>query len=132
MSFFSDVNAASARNNSLVCVGLDPDFKKLPECVKGAAKPFLEFNKAIVDATKDYVSCYKPQAAYYAGCGREDELLETISYIHDPGFYGLSRDQRYRALHGSGTVARPGTGSGCRPVRVGGNGLRNAGRTSAF
>jgi orotidine-5'-phosphate decarboxylase len=83
MSFFSDMNAASVRNNSLVCVGLDPDFKKLPECVKGAAKPFFEFNKAIVDATKDLVSCYKPQAAYYAGCGREDELLDTISYIHE-------------------------------------------------
>ena len=64
MSFFSDMNAAADRNNSLVCVGLDPDFKKLPECVKGAKRPFFEFNKAIVDATKDLVSCYKPQAAY--------------------------------------------------------------------
>ena len=83
MSFFSDMNAAAVRKNSLVCVGLDPDFKKLPECVKSMAKPFFEFNKAIVDATKDLVSCYKPQAAYYAGCGREDELLETITYIHE-------------------------------------------------
>ena len=83
MSFFTDIDKAVVANNSLVCVGLDPDLKKLPEHLKNHPRAFFEFNKAIVDATRDLVCCYKPQAAYYAGCGKEDELLDTITYIHE-------------------------------------------------
>ena len=43
------------QNNSMVCVGLDPDLGKLPECVKNAEYPIFEFNKAIVDATAPYL-----------------------------------------------------------------------------
>jgi hypothetical protein len=68
------------RNDSLVCVGLDPDLAKLPECVKSSATALFDFNKAIIDATKDYVCCYKPQAAYYAGQDRDDELKKTIEW----------------------------------------------------
>jgi orotidine-5'-phosphate decarboxylase len=83
MNFMEAVAKAALRNKSLVCVGLDPDFGKLPEHLKTMDKPFFEFNKAIVDATKDYVCCYKPQAAYYAGENRDDELKDTIAYIHE-------------------------------------------------
>ena len=83
MNFMEAVAQAALRNKSLVCVGLDPDFGKLPEHLKTMDKPFFEFNKAIVDATKDYVCCYKPQAAYYAGENRDDELKDTIAYIHE-------------------------------------------------
>jgi orotidine-5'-phosphate decarboxylase len=83
MKFFEQITAAANKNRSMVCVGLDPDMGKLPECVKNAEKPFFEFNKAIVDATKDFVCCYKPQAAYYAGADRDDELKMTIDYIHE-------------------------------------------------
>lgn len=83
MSFMEKLKSASQHNRSLVCVGLDPDLKKLPECLKGAEHPIFEFNKAIVDATRDWVSCYKPQAAYYAGQGADDELKMTIDYIHE-------------------------------------------------
>lgn len=82
MKFFELLAAAAERNKSMVCVGLDPDMAKLPECVKNSATPFFDFNKAIVDATKDHVCCYKPQAAYYAGENRDDELKMTIDYIH--------------------------------------------------
>ena len=78
MKFFEQIAAAANKNRSMVCVGLDPDMGKLPECVKNTEKPFFEFNKAIVDATKDFVCCYKPQAAYYAGANRDDELKMTI------------------------------------------------------
>ena len=83
MSFIEKVNLASRSNNSLLCVGLDPDLRKMPECLKGAKYPIYEFNKAIVDATREFVSCYKPQFAYYAGQGADDELKMTIDYIHE-------------------------------------------------
>ena len=69
------------KNDSMVCVGLDPDLGKLPECVKNAEYPIFEFNKAIIDATAPYVCAYKPQAAYYAGQDCDDELAMTIDYI---------------------------------------------------
>lgn len=81
--FFELVAEASVRNRSMVCVGLDPDMAKLPEAVKGSREPFFDFNRAIVDATKGYVCCYKPQAAFYAGADRDGELLKTIGYIHE-------------------------------------------------
>lgn len=82
MNFWDALNMAADRNNSLVCVGLDPAMAKLPDCVKTTARPFFEFNKRIVDATRDFVCCYKPQSAFYAGEDRDDELKLTIDYIH--------------------------------------------------
>ena len=70
-------------NDSMVCVGLDPDLGKLPACVKNCEYPIFEFNKAIVDATAEYVCAYKPQAAYYAGQDCDDELAMTIDYIQE-------------------------------------------------
>ena len=81
MTFYEKIAAAWAKNNSLVCVGLDPDFNKLPECVKGGKNPLFDFNKAIIDATKDYVCAYKPQAAYYAGQDRDEDLKMTMDYL---------------------------------------------------
>lgn len=77
MTFLQRVEAAMDANQSLVCVGLDPDPAKLPAGVGS----IFEFNKAIVDATHDLVCAYKPQAAYYHACGAEDELAKTIRYI---------------------------------------------------
>ena len=83
MNFFESLNAAVGRNKSLVCVGLDPALKKLPECVRSKKRAFFEFNRRIVDATRDFVCCYKPQSAFYAGEDRDDELKLTIDYIHE-------------------------------------------------
>ena len=81
MTFMQKVAAAAQKNQSLVCVGLDPDSAKLPACLKGRADAVLEFNKRIVDTTKDFVCAYKPQAAYYAGQDMDDVLKESIAYI---------------------------------------------------
>ena len=83
MNFFGSLRLAAERNNSLVCVGLDPALAKLPEALRSAKRPFFEFNRALVDATCDLVCCYKPQAAYYAGENRDDELADTIAYIRE-------------------------------------------------
>jgi orotidine-5'-phosphate decarboxylase len=81
MTFVEKLSGAWRANRSLVCVGLDPDPQKLPESLTSKRAPIFEFNKAIVDATADLVCAYKPQIAYYAACGAEDQLALTIDYI---------------------------------------------------
>jgi orotidine-5'-phosphate decarboxylase len=81
--FIARLTAAARRNNSLVCVGLDPELERLPARVRTASAPFFEFNKCIIDATADLACCYKPQFAHYAALGAEDQLLATIRYIHE-------------------------------------------------
>ena len=83
MNFYEKLKHAAQLNRSLVCVGLDPDLKKLPACLAGKKNPIFEFNKAIIDATRDWVCCYKPQVAYYAGQGADAELAMTIDYIRE-------------------------------------------------
>lgn len=72
-----------ARNNSLVCVGLDSDVGKLPKHLRGQTNPVFAFNKAIVDATHDLVCAYKPNSAFYEGLGEQglQELQMTCDYI---------------------------------------------------
>ncbi|USE36172.1 orotidine-5'-phosphate decarboxylase [Endozoicomonas sp. SCSIO W0465] len=82
MGFIDRVQAAMEKNNSLLCVGLDPSPERFPLSIQAMEKPIFEFNKAIIDATADLVCSYKPQAAYYHACGAEDQLAMTINYIH--------------------------------------------------
>ncbi len=87
MSFITALESAWRRNNSLLCVGLDPDPAKLPTHLQG--KPAVdtnstfEFCKAIVDATADAVCCFKPQIAYFAAQRAELQLEKLIAYIHE-------------------------------------------------
>jgi orotidine-5'-phosphate decarboxylase len=69
-------------NDSLVCVGLDPEIERFPPHIAESASPIFQFNKAIVDATADLVCAYKPQFAHYAAYEAEDQLERTIDYIH--------------------------------------------------
>lgn len=68
---------------SLVCVGLDPQLDKLPQCVRGSQNPIWEFNKAIIDATQEYACCYKPNLAFYLADSSRglEALIKTISHI---------------------------------------------------
>jgi orotidine-5'-phosphate decarboxylase len=69
-----------------LCPGLDPDIEKIPQHLRalGAREAFLEFNRAIIDATKDIVAAYKPNSAFYEAAGSEGilALKETIAYLH--------------------------------------------------
>lgn len=71
------------RKGSFLCVGLDPDIKKLPECVLRKENPILAFNKAIIDATAKYTVAYKPNLAFYESMGLEGwiALEETVKYL---------------------------------------------------
>lgn len=55
--------------------------QRIPDVCKQSDTPIYDFNKAIVDATADVASCFKPQIAHFAAESAEEELLETIKYI---------------------------------------------------
>ncbi|MFZ5511445.1 MAG: orotidine-5'-phosphate decarboxylase, partial [Pseudomonadota bacterium] len=82
MDFVSSLRGAWARNDSLLCVGLDPDPGKFPAHLQGRADAILEFCRAIVDATADLVCAFKPQIAYFAANRAEDQLEALIEHIH--------------------------------------------------
>jgi orotidine-5'-phosphate decarboxylase len=82
MSFTQQLADIWDRNNSLVCVGLDPEIERLPASIAAEPSPIFQFNKAIIDATADLVCAYKPQFAHYAAYEAEDQLERTIDYIH--------------------------------------------------
>lgn len=81
MSFVQKLCAAWKSRNSLVCVGLDPDPEKIPASLTGSDCLF-QFNREVIDATAPWCSVFKPQIAYYAAVGAEDQLESTIRYIH--------------------------------------------------
>ncbi|KKW67859.1 Orotidine 5'-phosphate decarboxylase [Lampropedia cohaerens] len=81
---FTDMLARAARaNDSLLCVGLDPDPTRLPEPWRGDASRIFDFCAAIVEATADLVCAFKPQIAYFAAQRAEDQLERLIAHIRD-------------------------------------------------
>ena len=77
MNFTDKLLQAVQRNNSLLCLGLDPDPQLMPQV------GIFEFNKAIIDATLDIICAYKPNLAFYEALGIEGltALQKTIKYI---------------------------------------------------
>lgn len=71
------------RKKSFLCVGLDSDITKLPECVLDKEDPIFEFNKAIIDATLPYTVAYKPNLAFYESQGIKGliSLKKTMDYL---------------------------------------------------
>jgi orotidine-5'-phosphate decarboxylase len=80
--FVEQLQRAWDSNDSLVCVGLDPEIERFPAQFAEQPSPIFQFNKAIIDATADLVCAYKPQFAHYAAYEAEDQLERTIDYIH--------------------------------------------------
>ncbi|MDN3549002.1 orotidine-5'-phosphate decarboxylase [Mucilaginibacter aquaedulcis] len=71
------------QKKSFLCVGLDTDIDKIPEFLKSYPDPILEFNKRIIDATKDLCVSYKPNAAFYEARGIKglQSLIDTWKYL---------------------------------------------------
>jgi orotidine-5'-phosphate decarboxylase len=82
MHFMQSLQQAWTRNNSLVCVGLDPEPAKFPTHLKDRPDAVFDFCAAIVDATADLVCSYKPQIAHFAALRAEDTLERLIAHIH--------------------------------------------------
>jgi orotidine-5'-phosphate decarboxylase len=80
---------------SYLCVGLDPDIGRLPECVMDCEDPVYEFNRAIIDATSDYCVAYKPNLAFYEALGaRGWESLEKTLQAVPPGIFTIADAKR--------------------------------------
>ena len=75
-------------SQSYLCVGLDTDITKLPRHLKGLPNAVFEFNKAIIDATKDYCVSYKLNTAFYESQGLKgwDAMEQTVNYIPSTHF----------------------------------------------
>ena len=77
MNFVERLLNIGRRNQSLLCIGLDPDPELMP------IDDVFEFNKAIIDATSDLVCAYKPNLAFYEALGWRGvrALSRTVKYI---------------------------------------------------
>jgi orotidine-5'-phosphate decarboxylase len=80
--FTEQLAHAWSTQDSMLCVGLDPDPKQFPASIKGKGGAVLAFCREIVDATADLVCAFKPQIAYFAAHGAEDQLEQLIDHIH--------------------------------------------------
>lgn len=69
---------------SFLCVGLDSDINKIPECLSKTEDPVFEFNKRIIDATLPFAVAYKPNLAFYEAYGIKGlvSLKKTLQYLH--------------------------------------------------
>lgn len=79
------ITDASKRADSLVCVGLDPDFNRFPAHLRelGPKEAIIRFNEAIINATKDVACAFKPNLAFYLAYGVPgiEALVETRAMI---------------------------------------------------
>ena len=88
MTTFISLLTERWQKNTSVCIGLDSDYRQLPETVKqgrSVEEAMFAFNRAIIDATHDLVCAYKPNAAFYEAQGDAGlrALTRTIQYIKE-------------------------------------------------
>ena len=71
------------RKSSFLCVGLDPDLRKIPAHLHQEEDPVFAFNQQIIDATADHCVAYKPNLAFYEALGAKgwESLAKTLDYI---------------------------------------------------
>ena len=76
------------KKRSYLCVGLDTDISKIPEYLKGKPNAIFEFNKQIIDATKDLCVSYKINTAFYEAMGVKgwEAMEQTVKYIPNTHF----------------------------------------------
>ncbi|OGC96013.1 MAG: orotidine 5'-phosphate decarboxylase [candidate division Zixibacteria bacterium RBG_16_53_22] len=83
MTFKEKLIGAARKNNSWLCVGLDPDLSQIPEHLGHDIDAILKFNRAVIEATCDLVCAYKPNGAFYESLGSQgwELLIETAKSI---------------------------------------------------
>lgn len=71
------------KKRTFLCVGLDSDIDKIPRHLLSQNDPVFEFNKAIIDATREYCVAYKINTAFYEALGAKgwETLEKTVNYI---------------------------------------------------
>jgi orotidine-5'-phosphate decarboxylase len=83
MTFIKRLKTIQQKTNSLLCIGLDTDRKKIPLHLRPKKNGVLEFNKRIIEATYDRVCAYKLNLAFYEAEGEHGwrALRETLAMI---------------------------------------------------
>ena len=81
MTFIEKLSAAWSANNSLLCVGLDPDVARFPSHLQQQPDAIFAFCKAIIDATAATACAFKPQIAYFSALRAEDQLEAICEYL---------------------------------------------------
>ncbi|MBC7809864.1 MAG: orotidine-5'-phosphate decarboxylase [Burkholderiales bacterium] len=83
---------------SMLCIGLDSAFEKLPERFHREDFPQFAFNLWLIEQTHPYVSAYKPNMAFYEARGDQGwrELHMTMDYLHEqhPDIYTICDAKR--------------------------------------
>jgi len=71
------------KKQSYLCVGLDTDLEKIPKHLLKTSDPVFEFNKQIIDATREFTVAYKPNVAFYEANGSPgwESLRKTVEYL---------------------------------------------------
>ncbi|MCH2525775.1 MAG: orotidine 5'-phosphate decarboxylase, partial [Dehalococcoidia bacterium] len=87
-NFYTKLSQASQKNQSLLCVGLDPDPNHM------AIKDISDFNKRIIDATSDLVCCYKPNLAFYESMGIDGLRALETTLNHIPEYIPVIGDAK--------------------------------------
>ncbi|MDO4230508.1 MAG: orotidine-5'-phosphate decarboxylase [Lautropia sp.] len=82
MSFIATLQKRWKEADSMLCVGLDPDVRRIPVHLGHGPSAVRQFCFDIIDATADLACAFKPQIAYFAALRAEDLLEELIEYIH--------------------------------------------------
>jgi orotidine-5'-phosphate decarboxylase len=82
-TFTQQLQSAWASQGSMLCVGFDPDPKRLPPDLQGKPEGIFEFCRDIADATADLVCAFKPQFAYFASQRAEAQLEKLIRHLKD-------------------------------------------------
>jgi len=83
VTFIEKLSTAWKTNNSLLCVGLDPDIKRFPAHLQNEPDGIFTFCKAIIDATAGVACAFKPQIAYFAALRAEDQLEAICLYLRE-------------------------------------------------
>ena len=81
MTFLEQLQQAERSNQSMLCVGLDPEPSKFPAHMQGDTSKIYDFCAAIVDATADLVISFKPQIAYFHAHRAEDQLEKLMQHM---------------------------------------------------
>ncbi len=73
------------QKQNYLCVGLDTDITRLPQHLQSNPDAVFQFNKAIIDATKEYCVSYKINTAFYESQGLKgwEAMEKTVHYIPD-------------------------------------------------
>jgi orotidine-5'-phosphate decarboxylase len=81
VNFIEKLSAAWSAQNSLLCVGLDPDPARFAPQLRGQPDAIFLFCKAIIDATAEHACAFKPQIAYFSAARAEDQLEALCAYV---------------------------------------------------